>query len=87
LRRQFGIDFDQRITRICDVFQKITSETLKKLSHYDVVQEVNSILKQESKTFMNKASSNLRAVKVSVNEIKLEVKKISSMVTEVNAIL
>ena len=87
LRRQFGIDFEQRITRICDEFRKITSETLKKLSHYDVVQEVNSFLKQESKTFMNKASSNLRAVKVSVNEIKLEIKKMSSMVTEVNAIL
>lgn len=87
LRRQFGIDFDQRITRICDEFQKITSETLNKLRHYDVVQEVNSFFKQESKTLMNKASSNLRAVKVSVSEIKLEVKKISLMVTEVNAFL
>ena len=87
LRKQFGITFDRQIKRVCNEIQNIGTETLKKLRRFDVVQEVNSFFKQESNTFINKTSANLKAVKASVLEIQWEVKEISSMVTEIVAVL
>ena len=87
LRKQFGTDFDKAITRTCSEFQNIATKTLKKLRHLDVGKEVNSIFKQESNIFIYRASSNLRAVIVSVSEIQMEVKKIRSIITEFSAVL
>ena len=87
LRKTFGCNFELRVKRVCNEFQNISFKTLKKLRNYDVEREVISFFNKETKTFINKASSNFREVKMSVAAIQSEVKEISSMVAKMDAVL
>ena len=87
IRKQFGIDFDQRIRSVCNEFHTITAETLNKLRSVDMVKEVNLFFTKEANAFIDKALSKFRSIKDSVHEIRGEVQEISSIVTEVMAIL
>ena len=87
LRKSFGSNFKLRVRRVGHEFQNISFKTLKKLTNYDIEREVISYFNKETKTFINKASSNFRDVKMSVAAIQSEVKEISSMVAKVDAVL
>ena len=87
LGKQLGRNFDLRVKRVCNEFQNIGFKTLKKLRSYDVEQEVISCFKKDTNTFINKASSNFRAIKMSVAAIQREVKEIRSMVAKIVAVL
>ena len=87
IRKQFGIDFDQRVRSVCNEFQAISTETLNKLRNVDVVEEVNSFFNKEANTFIDKALSKFRSIKDSVKEIRGEVEEISSMISDVTAVL
>ena len=87
LSKQLGSDFDLRVKRVCNEFENIGIKTLKKLRSYDVEQEVISCFKKETNTFINKASSKFKAIKMSVAAIQREVREISSMVAKIVAVL
>ena len=86
IRITFGIDFDQRIRRVCNEFQTITAESLNKLRSDDVVTKINSFFNTEVSTFIDKALSKLRSIKDVVNENQRKIRDISSMITEVLAV-
>ena len=87
IRKQFGIDFDQRVRDVCNEFKTIATETLNKFGNYDVVQEVNNFFNKEADKFIGKAVSKFRRIKEPINEIQGELREIKSMVREVMAVL
>ena len=87
LRKQFGIDFDQRLRDVCNEFSTIASETLNKFGSYDVVQEVNTFFNREADKLIGKAVSKFKRIKEPIFEIQGELREIKFMVREVVAVL
>ena len=87
LRKQFGIDFDQRVRDVCNEFKTIAAETLHKFGGYNVVEEVNKFFNKEADKFIGKAASKFRRIKDPIIEIQGQLRDIKSMVREVMAVL
>ena len=87
IRKQFGVDFDQRVRDVCNEFKAIATETLEKLGSYDVVEEVNKFFIKEADKFIGKAVSKFRRIKQPIYEVQGELREIKSMVREVMAVL
>lgn len=87
LRKQFGIDFDQRVRDVCTEFKTIAYETLNTLGSFDVAEEVNKFFNKEANKFIDKAVSKFKRIKEPMNEIQAELRDIQSMVREVMAVL
>lgn len=87
IRKQFGIDYDQRVRSVCNVFQATTTETLNYLRSVDLVQEISSFFNTEANGFIDKVGSKFKSIKFSVTEIQGKVEEIGSIATEVIEIL
>ncbi|KAJ7365984.1 hypothetical protein OS493_002726 [Desmophyllum pertusum] len=87
IRKQFGIDFDQRIKIVCNEFNAIAAVTLGKVRSFDVVQEFTTFFNKEANMFVDKSLSKFRSVKDPIDEMRGELQEISSMVGEVIAVL
>ena len=87
IRKQFGIDFDQRMRDVCNEFDTIAAETLSKFGSYDIVQEVDTFFKIEADKLIAKAVSKFRRIKEPIYEIQEELQEIKTMVREVMAVL
>lgn len=81
------IEFDQTASNVCDKFNDIPPETFKVLKCSELMQEISKVFTEESSRFIDKVSSGFRNIKLSVNEIRGEVKEISSMAVQVMATL
>ena len=87
IRKQFGIDFDQRVRDVCNEFNTIAAETLNKFGNYDIVQEVDTFFKKEADKLIGKAVSKFRRIKEPIYEVQEELQEIKFMVREVIAVL
>ena len=87
IRKQFGIDFDQRVRDVCNEFKTIATETLNKFGSYDIVQEVDNFFNKEADQLINKAVSKFIRIKEPINEIQGELRDIKAMVREVMGVL
>jgi len=83
IRKQFRIDFDQRVRSVCNEFQTTTDALRSAIG----ITEVNSFLNKEASSFIDKAVSKVRSVKHSVNGIQREIQDVRSMVSEALAVL
>ena len=87
IRKQFGIDFDQRVRDVCNEFKTIAAETLNKFGSYDIVQEVDTFFNKEADKLIGKAVSKFKRIKEPIYEIQGELREIKSIVREVMAVL
>ena len=87
IRKQFGIDFRQRIWNVCNKFESVNAETLGKASSYNVVQEFHNFFKKEANMFVDTVLQKFRFIKHPLNQIRRELQDISSMVSNVMAVL
>ncbi|KAJ7389341.1 hypothetical protein OS493_032198 [Desmophyllum pertusum] len=87
IRKQFGIDFDQRVRDVCNEFKTIAADTLNKIGSFDIVQEVDAFFNKEADKLIGKAVSKFRRIKEPIYEIQGELQEIKSIVREVMAVL
>ena len=86
IRKQSGIDFDQRIRNTCDKFKVVAAETLGKVRSFDAVQEFNTF-KNEANLFVDRLLQKFTIVKYPLGKIRRELQVISSMAGEVMTVL
>ncbi|KAJ7389356.1 hypothetical protein OS493_032213 [Desmophyllum pertusum] len=82
IRKQFGIDFDQRVRDVCNEFKTIAADTLNKIGSFDIVQEVDAFFNKEADKLIGKAVSKFRRIKEPIYEIQGELQEIKSIVRE-----
>ena len=87
IRKQFGIDFDQRILNVCDQFNVTTAEMINKVWSTDIVKEVNNYFGEEVNMFIDKTIPKFKNIKDSVHKIQGALLEFSSMVSEVMTVL
>ncbi|KAK3735001.1 hypothetical protein QZH41_001674 [Actinostola sp. cb2023] len=68
IRKEFRIDYDQKVRDFCDKFKKLASETLNKIGGYDIVDEVNGFFTEEAEKLITKAGSKLRRIKQPIED-------------------
>ena len=87
IRKQFGIDFDQRIKNVCNEFKAIAAVTLGNVRTSNVAQHFSTFFNKEANIFVDKALPKFKSVRDSVDAIQGELQEISSMVGEVIVVL
>ena len=87
IRKQFGLDFDQRIRDVCNKFKTIAAETLDKFGNYDIVKEVDTFFNKEADKLISKAMSKFLIIKEPIDEMQDELRNIKAMVREVMGVL
>ena len=87
IRKQFGLDFDQRIRDVCNEFKTIAVETLDKFGNYDIVEEVDTFFNKEADKLISKAVSKFLRIKKPIDEMQDELRNIKAMVREMMGVL
>ena len=87
VRKQFGIDYDQKVRDLCEKFKEMAGETLDKIASYDIVEEVNKFFTKEADKLIHKAVTKFRVIKEPIAEIQVELTEISTMVRDITALL
>ena len=87
LRKQFGIDFDQRIKKVCTDFESVRATTLGKIQSFDAVKQFKGFFNNEAATLVDRALLKFKSLKYSVAEIGREVQNVDSMVSAIMGVL
>ncbi|KAL9987468.1 hypothetical protein ACROYT_G001781 [Oculina patagonica] len=87
IQKKFAIDFGRRITNVCNKFKAVGAETLSKVRSFNIVEKLNTFFKEEANIFVDTVLQKLRFIKFPINQIGKELQEISSMVSNVMAIL
>ena len=87
LRKNFGIDFDEKLRDICAEFKEIAGDKIDLVSSFNFAQEVEDFFTKKKRRFVSKAVAKLRRIKEPIHEIQEELRYVSTMVNEVMSVL
>ena len=87
IRKQFGIDFDQRIKSVCEKLEVAAPETVSEVRSFNIAHELNTFFKKETNKFADRVLEKFRFINYPLDLIRIELNGVSSMVDKVIAVL
>ena len=87
IRRKFKLDFDNQLRNLCDEFQKLAQDTIKKIRGDELFKTFREFVTKETDALIARAVGKLDLLKEPVERVRSELEKVSESVSEVGAVL
>ena len=82
LRKQFEVDFDQRIKKVCTDFSAVRATSLSKIRGFDFVDQFQEFSRNGAAILLNRALPKFKGLKDSVREMEQEIRNFKILVND-----
>ena len=87
IKRKFKLDFDNELRKLCNEFQTVALDTVKKIQGDELFKTFRDFVTKETDALISRAVGKLDLLKEPVKGVRKELEKISDSVREVGAVL
>jgi hypothetical protein len=87
IRRKFKLDFDDKLRKLCNDFQALAQDSVKKIRGDNLFKTFREFVTKETDALISRGVGKLDLLKEPLTRVRSELEKVSESVSEVEAVL